>query len=237
MKSAWRTAAGLVVTLGVVAVMAAPAAAHVTISPDQATPGEVAHVVFRVPNESDDAVTTELEVHFPEETPIPSVRTAAVPGWTVAVERTALDQPIEGHHGEQISEIVSVVTWTADSEDTGIQPGEYADFPAEIGPLPDAPELYFRTLQTYSDGTISRWIEEPTNGTEPEFPAPALRLTAGEPDAGTPTPDQAAAPADDDSSDGSGTGTGAVWLALAGLLAGLGGLALGGLAFVRTRQT
>lgn len=227
----WRPAAAFTIVAGGL-VVAAPASAHVTISPDQAAPGESAHVVFRVPNESDDAVTTELEVHFPEETPIPSVRTGQVPGWSVAVERTTLDQPIEGHHGEQITEVVSVVTWTADSEDAGIQPGQYGEFPAEIGPLPEAEELFFRTLQTYSDGTVSRWIELPANGTEPEFPAPSLRLTAGESEGTEPAP-EAAAPGEDSSDDSGGA---AIWLALAGLLAGLGGLALGGVAFVRTRQ-
>jgi uncharacterized protein YcnI len=231
MKSAWRATVGLTATAGVLAVIAAPASAHVTITPGEATPGESVHVTFLVPNESDDAVTTELEVHFPEETPIPSVRTGQVPGWTVAVETATLDQPIEGHHGEQITEVVSVVTWTADSEDAGVQPGQYGEFPAEIGPLPEAEELFFRALQTYDDGTISRWIEEPTNGTEPEFPAPSLRLTAGESEGGESTP-EAAAPDDADSSDSGGA---AIWLALAGLLAGLGGLALGGVAFVRTR--
>jgi uncharacterized protein YcnI len=231
--SARRAAAGLVVAAGVVVAMAAPASAHVTISPDEATPGETAHVVFRVPNESDDAVTTQLEVHFPEETPIPSVRTTRVPGWSETVERTTLDQPIEGQHGEQITEAVSVVTWTADSEDTGIQPGQYLDFPVAIGPLPEAAELFFRTLQTYSDGTVSRWIEEPTNGTEPENPAPSLRLAAGASGDGEASPD--AAPPEVSSSDDDSGGA-AIWLALAGLLAGLGGLALGGVAFVRTRQ-
>jgi uncharacterized protein YcnI len=228
--SARRAAVGLVIMAGVLVVVATPASAHVTISPDEATPGETAQVVFRVPNESDDAVTTELEVHFPEETPIPSVRTAPVPGWSVAVERTTLDQPIEGQHGEQITEAVSVVTWTSDSEDTGIQPGQYLDFPAAIGPLPDVEELFFRTLQTYSDGTVSRWIEEPSNGTEPENPAPSLRLAAGASE-GEPTPPPVAEPDDEGDSGGA-----ALWLALAGLLAGLGGLALGGVAFVRTQR-
>jgi periplasmic copper chaperone A len=233
MMSAWRAAAGLTFTAGVLAVVAAPASAHVSISPDQAVPGETAHVVFRVPNESDSAATTELEVHFPEEAPIPSIRTGVVPGWTAEVQRTTLDQPIAGHHGEQISEVVSVVTWTADDQESAIQPGEYGEFPAEIGPMPDAEEVFFRTLQTYSDGEISRWIELPANGTEPAFPAPSLRLTGAETATGEPTPDAASAPEDGSSEDSGGA---TVWLALAGLLAGLAGLALGGVAFIRTRQ-
>jgi uncharacterized protein YcnI len=230
--AAWRAGVGFTVTAGALVVMTAPVSAHVSIDPDEAVAGESARVVFRVPNESDSAATTELEVHFPEDTPIPSVRTGVMPGWSVEVERTTLDQPIEGNHGEQISEVVSVVTWTADDDGAAIQPGQYGEFPIQIGPLPDVEELFFRTLQTYDDGEIARWIELPANGTEPEFPAPSLRLTGAAPETAEPT--QAAAAEDDSSGDSGGA---PVWLAVAGLLAGLAGLALGGVAFSRTSRS
>jgi uncharacterized protein YcnI len=42
----------------------------------------------------------------------------------------------------------------------------------------DATELVFKTLETYSDGHIDRWIELQAPGQpEPEHPAPTLKLT------------------------------------------------------------
>src|SRR5439155_989881 len=58
--------------------------------------------------------------------------------------------------------------------------GQYEDFDVAFGQLPDdSDQLTFKTLQTYSDGKVARWIEEPAGGDEPENPAPVLKLTAG----------------------------------------------------------
>ena len=37
-----------------------------------------------------------------------------------------------------------------------------------LGPLPKADQFVFKALQTYTDGEVVRWIEEPTGGAEPE---------------------------------------------------------------------
>src|SRR3954451_7865637 len=221
-----------------VAVFAAatPAAAHVTVNPNHATQGGYARVAFRVPNESDSASTTRVEVFLPEQNPIPSVSTMRVPGWTIAVERGKPVVPVTAH-GSPVTEVVKKVTWTA-TGDAAIKPGEFAEFPLSMGPLPATDGLVFKALQTYSDGNVSRWIEQPpaAGGAEPEHPAPVLtRAEAGA--AGAPAPaatgvsvqtsaDAAplAAPAD------SGSGGAALGFGIAGLVAGLAGLVLGGLA-------
>ena len=240
-RSTWRT--GLVaatVAAGTLAV-AAPASAHVTVNPSEATQGERARVDFRVPNESDTESTTELAVHFPEEAPISSASVGKVPGWSVEVTYRTLDEPIEGGHGEQISEVVEVITWTADDEDAAVQPGEFLEFPVSLGPLPEVDQLAFRSLQTYSDGEVVRWIDLPEGDAEPENPAPVLTLSAATEEGGEDNGTAAGgsegtetASSDADSDSGSGAGT---WLGLAGLIAGLAGLALGGIAFARTRQS
>ncbi|MFI6262319.1 YcnI family protein [Micromonospora sp. NPDC051006] len=228
-------AAGL--ALGVVATavfgFAAPASAHVTVNPKEATQGGYGRIAFRVPNESDTASTTKLEVVLPENAPVGSVSTMPVPGWTVAVEKRKVDPPIEVH-GSQLTEAVSKLTWTA-TGDAAVKPGQFQEFPVSLGPLPQVDRMVFKTLQTYSDGNVSRWIEEPTpGGEEPENPAPVLTLTAAAP---TTAPAAAAGPVadddDDDDAEGNGLATG---LGIAGLVAGVGGLALGGLAFARTRR-
>ncbi len=224
----------LFAALGAVAaavLAAGPAAAHVTVNPDAATQGGYTRVAFRVPTESDTASTTKVEVFMPTDHPIPSVSTMRVPGWTVAVEKGKPATPVEAH-GAPVTEVVTKVTWTA-TGDAAVKPGEFAEFPLSLGPLPKAERIVFKALQTYSDGNVARWIEEPAaGGEEPESPAPVLTLAAAGADVPVAAPD-----ADDDSDDDSESGSGvALGLAIAGLVAGLAGLALGGLAFARTRK-
>ena len=218
--------------------LAASASAHVTVNPREATQGGYGRVAFRVPTESDTASTIKLEVTLPDNTPVASVSTMPVPGWTAVVEKRKVDPPVEVH-GSQVSEAVSKITWTA-SANAGIKPGEFHEFPVSMGPLPTVNQMVFRVLQHYSDGNTARWIEPPAaDGTEPENdPAPVLKLLPAAAGAGAPTSSAPpAAPQEEASSsstgdDGNATALG---LAIAGLVAGLAGLALGGLAFARTR--
>jgi uncharacterized protein YcnI len=243
-------AVGGMTLVGVLA-PAAPASAHVTVD-GEAVQGERARLDIRVPTESDTASTTAVEVHFPQDAPIPSVSVGAVPGWSVEVSYRTLDEPVDSGHGGQVTEVVEVISWIADGPDAGIGPGQFAEFPVSLGPLPEVDELALPTLQTYSDGEIVRWIELPQEGIELERPAPVLRLAApaAEHGASADTADgdatgdrngeaegeQGAAdsPTGDTASSSSGAAT---WLAVAGLVAGLGGLALGGIAYARTRTT
>ncbi|MDG4769419.1 YcnI family protein [Solwaraspora sp. WMMD792] len=238
--------AGAAVLVGVLG-LAAPAAAHITVNPSQATVGDYARLAFRVPNESDEHSTVEVEVVLPEDAPVASVSLARVPGWTADVQVAPVDPPLEVH-GAQITEAVSRIVWTADSPQDGVQPGEFVEFPVSLGPLPEAEQLVFKSLQTYSDGTVVRWIEVPVPGEEePATPASVLTLTSAEEDSpavggGGQEPVDDEAPADDAAtgsdageSDTGGNGA-ALGVGIVGLLAGLGGLALGGLAFARTRR-
>ncbi|WP_319461664.1 YcnI family protein [Micromonospora sp. RTP1Z1] len=228
------TAAALALTAVATAVfgLAGPASAHVTVNPKEATQGGYGRFAFRVPNESDKASTTKVEVVLPENAPVGSVSTMPVPGWTVAVEKRKVDPPIDVH-GSQLTEAVSKLTWTAGAN-AGVKPGEFQEFPVSMGPLPQVDRMVFKVLQTYSDGNVARWIEEPTpGGEEPENPAPVLTLTAASPSAAPSGSAAAAAPAGADDSDDDGAGTA---FGVAGLVAGLAGLILGGLAFLRTRR-
>jgi uncharacterized protein YcnI len=213
---------------------AAPASAHVTVNAQEARQGGYTRVAFRVPTESDTLSTTKLEVHLPEANPIASVSTMPVPGWTVATTKTKLAQPIKTDDGE-LTEAVSVITWTA-GPDAAIKPGQFQEFPVSLGPLPKVDQLVFKALQTYSDGSVVRWIEEPTGGAEADHPAPTLKLlpaaaSGGQAAAPAGTPAATAAASSDDSGNGAALGLG-----VAGLVAGLAGLVLGGLAFARTRR-
>ncbi|MEU1811091.1 YcnI family copper-binding membrane protein [Micromonospora aurantiaca (nom. illeg.)] len=228
------TIAALTLTAVATAVLglAGPASAHVTINPAEGTQGGYGRFAFRVPNESDTASTVKVEVNLPANAPVGSVSTMPVAGWTVAVEKRKVDPPIEVH-GSQLTEAVSKLTFTA-APNGGVKPGEFQEFPVSMGPLPQVDTMVFKVLQTYSDGNVSRWIEEPApGGEEPENPAPVLKLATAAP--ASPGASAPAAAAADDDDDDAGSGA-AVALGVAGLVAGLGGLALGGLAFARTRR-
>jgi uncharacterized protein YcnI len=224
-------AASVVAAAAGVFAYAAPASAHVTVNPREATQGGYGRVAFRVPTESDTLSTTKVEVHLPDATPIASVSTMPVPGWTAATTKTKLAQPIKTDDGE-LTEAVTVITWTA-GPGAAIKPGEFQEFPVSLGPLPAVDQVAFKALQYYSDGSVVRWIEEPAGGAEPDHPAPTLKLLP----AAAQANQQAAAPAPATAaSDDSGNGV-ALGLGIAGLVAGLVALALGGLAFARTRRT
>jgi uncharacterized protein YcnI len=236
-----RTAArAALLALGATAVgvfaLAAPASAHVTVNPQEATQGGFTRVAFRVPTESDSASTTKVEVNLPTDAPIASVSTMPVNGWTAVVERRKLDKPVD-LHGSQVTEVASKITWTA-APGAVIKPGQFQEFPISLGPLPDTDRIVFKALQTYSDGTVVRWIEEPpaAGGTEPEKPAPVLALKKRPAALPASGPATAAAAKAADQEEGEG-GSAGVWLGTAGLVAGLAGLVLGGLAFARTRRT
>ncbi|MFC7614498.1 YcnI family protein [Actinokineospora soli] len=159
-----------VTTAAALLVLAAqPAAAHVSVSADTPVPGKHAKVTFRVPNERAETSTVRLEVVFPTEQPFGSVSVAPVPGWTAEVVTRPLAAPVQ-HHGRSITEAVESVTWTGGE----IQPGQFVEFPVTLGPLPSG-SVVFKSLQTYSDGEVVRWID--TAAGETSHPAPVLQVS------------------------------------------------------------
>jgi uncharacterized protein len=183
MKASRIAAVGTLAGTAVLA-LSVPAFAHVSVQPEgTAAKGGYAVVDFKVPNERDNASTTKLEVNFPTDHPLASVMPEPMPGWKIEVTKSKLAKPLE-LHGEQITEAVSKVTWTATGKDSGIQPGYFEKFPVSIGALPeDADELVFKAIQTYSNKEVVRWIEVQEDGAEePETPAPVLALSAASED-------------------------------------------------------
>jgi uncharacterized protein len=222
---------------GAVLLSAVPAFAHVTVQPATAAKGSYSTVSFKVPNEQDSASTVRIEVNLPADHPIASVSLQPVPGWTAKVTTSKLATPLKTDDGT-VDQAVTKIVWSGGK----IAPGQFQQFPVSLGPLPqDAGALVFKTLQTYDNGDVVRWIEVPQAGQpEPENPAPSLTLTAataasgGSGTAGTP----AAAPAGDTSKSGGSTaeasGSGsdgtARGLGIAGIVIGAAGVAFGVLA-------
>ncbi|WP_020525472.1 YcnI family copper-binding membrane protein [Catelliglobosispora koreensis] len=212
-------------TIALVAV-AAPASAHVTVNPKEATQGGYARVAFRVPNESDTESTTKLEIQIPEDTPVASVSTMPVPGWTVTTTKRTLSTPLQVH-GSPVTEVVGTITWTA-TPGAEVKPGQFQEFPVSMGPMPKADQMIFKALQTYSDGAVVRWIDLPSkDGSEVEHPAPVLKLVAAANPSATPA-------ANVDVSLGEKENNTLGW---AGLAAGVLALIVAGFALSRTRRS
>lgn len=214
---------------GTVLLLSGTAFAHVGVQPGEATKGGYATINFKVPNERDNASTTQLEVNFPADQPLSSVMPQDVPGWTVTVEKSKLDKPLTVH-GKQINEAVTKVTWSGGK----IEPGKFQQFPLSIGQLPtNADKMVFKAIQTYDNNETVRWIEEAKEGAaEPANPAPVLKLTAA-PAAGASDhhddgdKNSAADKTDHTEAAKSGSDTTARALGIAGIVIGLGGVAFG----------
>ncbi|MFJ4775121.1 YcnI family protein [Streptomyces sp. NPDC088762] len=221
---------------GAVLVLSGPAFAHVSVQPGEATKGGYATINFKVPNERDNASTTQLEVNFPIDQPLTSVMPQDVPGWTVTIEKSKLDKPLTVH-GKQVNEAVTKVTWTGGK----IEPGKFQQFPVSVGKLPEnADQMVFKAIQTYDNNEVVRWIEEAKEGAaEPQTPAPVLKLTAakgadGHHDAGDKKADAKnsgtgadAGHGHDEATGKQGSDTTARALGIAGIVIGLGGVAFG----------
>jgi uncharacterized protein YcnI len=183
-----RVGIGIAATVAAILALPGVAQAHVTVQPGTAEGGGFSVVAFRVPNERDNASTTQVRVTLPKDQPIGSVQTTPVPGWKITTATRHLDQPIE-MFGEQLDTVVSAVTWTATSG--GIRPGQFQDFNLSLGQLPESGQLVFNALQVYSSGEKVNWNQVSADpSVEPEHPAPILRITpaAAEQGSGTTEP-------------------------------------------------
>lgn len=155
-----------------VALTAVPAAAHTEVEADKARAlAENVTVTFHAEAESDSSGIKEVRVVLPEGIAPSDVTYGKGPaGWKFAV----------GKDGYSVG-------------GKELKTGESAEYSVVVRQLPDAKEVAFKTLQTYGDGHVDRWIELDENG---ENPAPTLTLKAAAPGAKpvTPTASASASP-------------------------------------------
>ena len=150
----------------IVCALAAPAFAHVSIDPSSAPQGSTVKLAFVVPNEEPTAKVTEVQIAFPAppQTPISTVSVEAKPGWSVKVTTQKLATPITTDDGS-ISDIVRLIDWKAKTPADGIAPAQFGEFVINADGLPaNENEVVFKAIQTYSDGTVVRWIDPVTAG-------------------------------------------------------------------------
>ena len=218
----------LAVVVAMLALGVGTASAHVTVSSPNAAPGGFGEITFSVPSENATAKTTSLKVQLPTDTPFAFVSVKPVPGWTATTTTSPINPPLTDDDGNQVTEAVSHVTWTADPGG-GLAPGQYQTFSISAGPLPkNADSLAFAALQGYDDGSTVSWIDPTVEGqTEPEHPAPTLTLAApSDAAAGTDSASTPSTASTSSNDSGSGLAVTALIVGIVGLLAGAVGIAL-----------
>ncbi|KAB1144676.1 DUF1775 domain-containing protein [Streptomyces luteolifulvus] len=154
-------------TAAAVCLTAGPAFAHVEVEADKAQAlAENVEISFDAESESDTAGITEVRVVLPEGIAPADVTYGEGPkGWKFTA----------GDDGYTV-------------EGPALKAGVNAEYSVVVKQLPDAEKLAFKTLQTYSDGRIDRWIELDQDG---ENPAPTLKLRPAAPGAKPASPSPA----------------------------------------------
>jgi uncharacterized protein YcnI len=250
-KTAGRLGAVGVAAAGLL-LLASPAGGHVAPDKEEVPAGAFTDVALTVGHGCEDSPTRQVSIQVPEA--IVSVTPEVRPGWEIAVEEEQLDEPVGGE-GEQVTERISTVTYTAASGNE--LPPHYRDTFTLGFQAPESPgePLFFKTVQRCVEGEIA-WIEEYTGeGEEPDNPAPVVMVTEaaadghahgdgeaegesdGEERTTTPTEEEVAVDAEQAAAEGSGDdGDDSTGLAIAGLVVGGLGLATGGWALSRTRK-
>ncbi|WGX98520.1 YcnI family protein [Nocardioides sp. L-11A] len=235
-------ALGATGALALVTLTAGAAGAHVTVTPDTTSAGAYAVLTFSVGHGCEGSPTTKLAIQMPES--IPVVTPTVNPNWTVEKVDEQLAEPVTDAHGNEITERTAQVVYTAK---TPLADG-FRDTVALSVQLPEAAgdTLAFPVVQTCEKGQTG-WTETAAEGQDPEelgSPAPVVTITeaTGEGHHGGAGTDDADSPADaatddareDATADAASDDDGGNGLAIGGLVAGLGGLALGGLALARS---
>ena len=230
-----RLAVVLLAALTAIVASTGLASAHVGVSSTDAAPGGFGKITFRVPNESDAASTVKVRIQIPTDTPLASLRTQPIPGWTATTTKLRLDPPVTDDDGNEITEAISVVEFTADAGN-GVGPGEFQEFALSGGPFPKTDSLTFPVVQSYSDGSESAWIEPTVDGqAEPEHPAPVLSLTeATTPESTGDTADGTATSSEHSHEVTSEPAGIALFLAILALVVAIAGVVLGWRATRRT---
>lgn len=164
---------GAALVAGALFVAPATAGAHVTVHPN-ALPAQGYTVIdVNVPNEEASASTTKIQVQLPPG--FAAVSTVPVTGWKATTTTSRLATPIKTDDGE-IDTQVDTITWTAD-KGAGLPPETLGQFPVSVQiPGKAGDTLTFKTVQTYSDGKVSRWIGAP----DAQEPAPQVSVIAAD---------------------------------------------------------
>ncbi|GAA1694475.1 hypothetical protein GCM10009830_47820 [Glycomyces endophyticus] len=157
--------------------LAGPASAHVTISTANTVAGTYTLLTVSVPHGCDGEPTTAIAVQIPE--PINAVTPTVNPGWEVQKVMTDLPAPVVDAHGNEVTERVDQVVYTAKTP----LPDDLRDAFELSLRLPEeaaGQTLHFPVVQTCTT-TDHPWIEIAAEGQNPDelaSPAPFIEVLA-----------------------------------------------------------
>ena len=152
MRRASAYAAVLVATLA----LAPSAFAHAELFPNQIPSGDGYLLNLAVPNEKENASTTQIQITMPADFDLEHV--APVPGWTATVTgQKMVDGEMEGGNS---------ITWKGKLSGTELAVLPFTGVPKK------AQDYAFTVRQTYSDGSVVMWSGDESSDT------PAAHVTA-----------------------------------------------------------
>ena len=128
---------------------ASPASADVTVSPPSAPQGSGTDVTFTVTNTAKSAIT-KIKLLLPADLPVAEAYPLSVDDWAPLTTSKSLDTPLDGIHGEAITETASAITWTA-MPGRALAPGKSTDLTVAMGPMPASAGMSFTVQPTYAD--------------------------------------------------------------------------------------
>jgi uncharacterized protein YcnI len=160
----------VVLGLGAMVAMSAPAWAHVVVSPEVVTAGDYETLTVSVPTEKE-VPTTKIRVEVPEGFLLSGVQ--PVPGWE--------------HSFEEKGGVVRAVTFSGGE----IRPREFQQFLLQAQAPEEPGEYPWKAFQTYEDGSVVEWSGAPDS----EEPASVIEVVSGgsEPPQSSPKPSEASA--------------------------------------------
>lgn len=235
--------------------VAAPASAHVTVTPTTTAAGAYTVLTFAMGHGCEGSPTTSLAISIPEG--INTVSPERNGFYEVTKEMEELDPPVDDGHGGELTERVATVTYTAS---TPLPEGYRDSFDLSVKlPEEEGQDLIFPAVQKCAEGE-NPWTQVLAEGQSEDdldYPAPFFTTTAAEGDghghgdedaeetvadeSGDESGDEAAADSGAESSDDTraavATDDDGNGLAIAGLVAGVLGIAVAALALLRTRRT
>lgn len=156
---------------------AVAASAHVSIAEGPVEAGSYSILTFGVPHGCDGSATTEVAIQIPEG--INAVTPTRNSLYTVEKVMEDLDTPITDSHGNEVTERVAQVVYTAT---TPLPDGQRDAFELSLQIPEDAADstLYFPTVQTCERGETA-WVQIPEDGQDAhdlDAPAPSVNVVA-----------------------------------------------------------
>jgi hypothetical protein len=156
-----RRAGALAVAAAAGALVATPALADVTVSPQAAVQGGGADFDFKVTNTGDKPIGT-VTLTLPADSPVAEAYPLSTDNWAPKITTRKLTEALPSiHTGIPVTEATSAITWIA-MPGSGLAPGTSTDLRISLGPMPTLSNYRFSLTTAYSDGSPGPAMTPPT---------------------------------------------------------------------------